>query len=890
MVDLKKEQVVFSNKIIFGIGSIGKEIVFGVTSASLFLYSIQVLNLSAIFLILLFLSCTLITSFFDPVFGYILDHINAHTPFSKYKVMVFWGLITNVCSLLTFYLPSPDIPSATNQIYIAFGYLLWSLSFSMLDIPMWAIIASFNTTARSRNTLSTIPCISRHLGLQCALLLVINVFKDHTNILSSTQENYFVTLGFNIFLLILCISSFLILLKNYSNKDQKKKRSSYVKRLFARYIAQNNSNERYQHLGFYNHAYNKRVVKRPPLIVFYYKKYLKTYYRYVKQLNNLLLKLKLTHKKDAEHNHYYSHSIYHNANPYAQDIQSNLENGSDTQVKINNGLQTQVKDDAFAFNNHFYIMKQNENSVASNYNYYQNVPEQPIEDWRNVGAAQRYQLYPFNNTSTAPWYNTNINKHSIRDLYKIDNYEEISSKLHPNLNKSYANMVEHSQTVGSNQATLANLDDSLPKEFKEHAYKNTFHSQKTLISVSKVLHCLVKNDQLLVLFLTNLLLSVTFHISYGATFFYCLEENLFYYPQIYIIIIVGSIMQVGSMITYPFVHKYLSISKVFISAIATFLLGTIGLLFIPSLDSPLLFGYLLVNYALISIGISITRVALVAQTADTVDYGEFKQSLRLDGVIFSLHTMTNRFCSALSLFIYGNAFFVANYTIDNLDQYANHANATFNLKIAVFMIMVAVTLAMSLYINYYKLNGAFYRNILNNIQFLRQNQKPQDNTNLDKNSQNFRLRYSLDSSTMIIKLKAKSIDEVLKAMVQKLSEVNAISSEYDYMCDLKARLKEGSCGIAEGIAMPHAKSNAVRRATVVVATLDTPLDMGALDNQDCDLVFLLASPDDGYTHLNLLGRLSLLLNEPDFANKLRTSGSPTELFERLIQCEKHIIR
>ena len=110
------------------------------------------------------------------------------------------------------------------------------------------------------------------------------------------------------------------------------------------------------------------------------------------------------------------------------------------------------------------------------------------------------------------------------------------------------------------------------------------------------------------------------------------------------------------------------------------------------------------------------------------------------------------------------------------------------------------------------------------------------------------------------------------------------------MQDLKARLALGPCGIAEGIALPHAKSSSVRRATVVVATLDEPLDLGALDGRKCDLVFLLASPDDGETHLNLLGRLSLLLNEQGFADKLRTSGSPTELFERLIQCEKHIVK
>ena len=77
---------------------------------------------------------------------------------------------------------------------------------------------------------------------------------------------------------------------------------------------------------------------------------------------------------------------------------------------------------------------------------------------------------------------------------------------------------------------------------------------------------------------------------------------------------------------------------------------------------------------------------------------------------------------------------------------------------------------------------------------------------------------------------------------------------------------------------------------MVVATLDTPIDLGSLDGRKSDLIFLLASPDDGETHLKLLGRLSLLLNEPGFADKLRDCGSTTEIFERLVQCEKHVVK
>ena len=327
-------------------------------------------------------------------------------------------------------------------------------------------------------------------------------------------------------------------------------------------------------------------------------------------------------------------------------------------------------------------------------------------------------------------------------------------------------------------------------------------------------------------------------------------------------------------------------SRTFIFRLALYMsMAGFALMFWAEYSQGFTLPVLAASIFLTNLGVGLCKVALTSMTIDTVDYGEFKLSVRTDGLIFSLRAMAHNLGKTISFFFYGGAL-----TIGYILGANDDAGMPGEISGAVLIVLILLVITLVLYLNFYKLNGAFYRNVLNNLQYLRQNQNVARPTLADLNANKFMLRYALDESTMLIKLNANSVEDILKAMVQKLSEVQAIASEHDFMSDLRARLALGPCGIAEGIALPHAKSSAVRRATVVVATLDHPIDLGALDNRDCDLIFLLASPDDGYTHMNLLGRLSLLLNESGFADKLRASGSPTELFERMVQCERHIMR
>lgn len=88
----------------------------------------------------------------------------------------------------------------------------------------------------------------------------------------------------------------------------------------------------------------------------------------------------------------------------------------------------------------------------------------------------------------------------------------------------------------------------------------------------------------------------------------------------------------------------------------------------------------------------------------------------------------------------------------------------------------------------------------------------------------------------------------------------------------------GSTGIGAGVALPHARLNAVRRPYGLLARLREPLDFEAVDERPVDLVFLLLLPtESGGEPLNALARVARRLRDPENAAALRAARNAAGL-------------
>lgn len=100
---------------------------------------------------------------------------------------------------------------------------------------------------------------------------------------------------------------------------------------------------------------------------------------------------------------------------------------------------------------------------------------------------------------------------------------------------------------------------------------------------------------------------------------------------------------------------------------------------------------------------------------------------------------------------------------------------------------------------------------------------------------------------------------------------------------LAAREALGSTGVGAGIALPHARLDAVQVPAGFFARLDRAIDFAAIDRRPVDLVFLLLSPTSGDTqHLTVLAAVSRRLRDKTAADAIRAAADADEIRNLLV--------
>ena len=127
-----------------------------------------------------------------------------------------------------------------------------------------------------------------------------------------------------------------------------------------------------------------------------------------------------------------------------------------------------------------------------------------------------------------------------------------------------------------------------------------------------------------------------------------------------------------------------------------------------------------------------------------------------------------------------------------------------------------------------------------------------------------------------IDLKAKPQDKAaaLEHLITLMERGGNIADKEEYKACVLRREEEGSTGIGEGIAIPHAKTSAVKAPGLAAMLVQDGVDFDSLDGEPAKLFFLIAAPDtEDNVHLDVLSHLSMLLMNDDFRSELLKAGS-----------------
>lgn len=125
----------------------------------------------------------------------------------------------------------------------------------------------------------------------------------------------------------------------------------------------------------------------------------------------------------------------------------------------------------------------------------------------------------------------------------------------------------------------------------------------------------------------------------------------------------------------------------------------------------------------------------------------------------------------------------------------------------------------------------------------------------------------------------------IHAMAGLLARARIVADAAAYEADVLAREAEGSTDVGGGVAIPHAKSAAVRSVGLAAMTLRQGIETA--QGEPVRLLFLIAAPEGAdREHIQVLSRLAMLLMEPGFGEALLAARTPQDFLQAVARQEE----
>ncbi len=161
----------FKEKAAYGLGAVGKDMVYMLSASYVLYYFQDILGVSAIAMGVILLIARIFDAFNDPIMGIIVA--KTKTKWGKFRPWLLIGTITNAVILILMFSAPPSLDGKGLVAYAAATYILWGVTYTMMDIPYWSMIPAFTKGGKEREGLSALA--RSCAGVGSALITIITV-------------------------------------------------------------------------------------------------------------------------------------------------------------------------------------------------------------------------------------------------------------------------------------------------------------------------------------------------------------------------------------------------------------------------------------------------------------------------------------------------------------------------------------------------------------------------------------------------------------------------------------------------------------------------------------------------------------------------------------------
>lgn len=141
-------------KISYGLGAVGKDMVYMLSASYILYYYQDILGVSAIAMGIILMAARVFDAFNDPIMGVIVA--KTKTKWGKFRPWLLIGTVLNAVVLYFMFAAPPSFDGKGLVAYAAVTYVLWGVTYTMMDIPFWSMIPAFTEGGKERENLSTL--------------------------------------------------------------------------------------------------------------------------------------------------------------------------------------------------------------------------------------------------------------------------------------------------------------------------------------------------------------------------------------------------------------------------------------------------------------------------------------------------------------------------------------------------------------------------------------------------------------------------------------------------------------------------------------------------------------------------------------------------------------
>ena len=145
-----------------------------------------------------------------------------------------------------------------------------------------------------------------------------------------------------------------------------------------------------------------------------------------------------------------------------------------------------------------------------------------------------------------------------------------------------------------------------------------------------------------------------------------------------------------------------------------------------------------------------------------------------------------------------------------------------------------------------------------------------------------RISELLQKESIALGRKPQDKADAIGQMVELLAKSRSLEDKKKFKQAILERERLSTTGIGEGIAIPHGKSSAVKRAALAAMVVPQGVDFASADSAPVHLLFMIAVPEEGAElHLEVLERLAAMLMDEDFRKRLTAAKDAAEFLHIL---------